>query len=336
MNSSDMDSLSTVDHYNQLLPWTTIQICVLAVLSVTGILGNALTILAVFTTRKLQSEPNYLIVNLAVADIIVCLVLEPIYGVIILNAEWIVTDAACQAIATVTLTVMGASVLTFVAIAINKCINIEKVRPTNQGLPAQRMGKQIYIVCVVIWTLPLLFSLLFLFNIVEFGELAYNPTTRTCTIVSLSGTRLLQFNMTCLGVCYTFVIFSYIKIYTVVHKNSMRISSFSSKLQYNNNNNKTIFRCQHAKNTKTKVLINVSIPFILFSICLLPSVILTSSTTRSTSSVLQPIGVLATFLAFANSSVNILIYACRNKAYRHAYYNILTRQVTKREIDVIV
>lgn len=80
-NTSIDNSTTTVLRYEQHLLYMMTEVMLLAVLSISGIFGNILTITVIFKTATLHSVPNCFIANLAAADFIVCFLLEPAYYV---------------------------------------------------------------------------------------------------------------------------------------------------------------------------------------------------------------------------------------------------------------
>ncbi|XP_070578434.1 melatonin receptor type 1A-like [Ptychodera flava] len=304
--------------------WTAIQVLVMTLFSVSGTFGNTLTIVAVFKTTKLQTIPNYFIVNLAAADLIVCLLLEPVYICTIIYQGCFLSQRLCQMVAVAAVTSMGASVLSMVVIAINRSINITK--------PAQ-IYKDVYTktktmwMCAAIWLLPLTFSLLFLMP-VKFAELQYNPVILSCTLVPSVATTnvVLIFNMMSLGICYCIVLTCYIKIYKVVHQNRNRVCDLENqpKPGTSDENPTPVSLCSRAKQMELQVAANLLIIFVLFSICLYPYMVVSSL--GASIDIHSSMGSFVMMLAYAHSSVNCIIYACRNKVYREAYYRILTRK----------
>ncbi|ELU11911.1 hypothetical protein CAPTEDRAFT_102920, partial [Capitella teleta] len=96
---SESDSLF---HLNSSVVWTLVIFIVVEIL--TGIFGNCVVCLTVYKNKSLRTPMNGLIVNLCVADMVVCIITSPVIIFLVEEEETIIDDtiayrgrfAACQ------------------------------------------------------------------------------------------------------------------------------------------------------------------------------------------------------------------------------------------------
>ncbi|XP_071516329.1 neuromedin-U receptor 2-like [Panulirus ornatus] len=107
--------------YNALLPLTVVY----SVIAVGGVLGNALTCLVVARNHSMRTSTNYYLVNLAVADLLTfCLVLPVDMYQMWVQYPWPWGDAACKVRAVVPETLAHISVLTILAVSVERYVAI--------------------------------------------------------------------------------------------------------------------------------------------------------------------------------------------------------------------
>ncbi|XP_038063249.1 alpha-1A adrenergic receptor-like [Patiria miniata] len=148
---------------------------VTSLVTVCGIFGNCLTILAVVLSRKLQTKTNVFVTNLAVADLVTCLS-APFTVVALLSKDgWPLPELVCSLAAAIGYTCLSCSTITLAAIAINRYIIITKPMRTFQAVYTPR---KIAVMLVLIWAYPILVCCIPLFGL---GQWGYSDKYKTCT-----------------------------------------------------------------------------------------------------------------------------------------------------------
>ncbi|KAM9701081.1 LOW QUALITY PROTEIN: melanopsin-A-like [Menidia menidia] len=69
---------------------------VILAIGITGILGNLLVIYAFSKSRSLRTPANMFIINLAVADLLMCLTQAPVFFTTSLSRRWIFGEKGCE------------------------------------------------------------------------------------------------------------------------------------------------------------------------------------------------------------------------------------------------
>ncbi|XP_050403879.1 neuropeptide receptor 15 [Patella vulgata] len=123
------------------------------VIGIIGIVGNCLVMYAVMHDKKMRaSATNLLITNLAFADILIMVFGVPEIIQFMLNKGWILDVISCKANRYVLVTSLYASVLTLVAICIERYIGI--IHPIKAHILCNR--RRIAVVIGLIWPLSCL------------------------------------------------------------------------------------------------------------------------------------------------------------------------------------
>lgn len=126
--SDDKNDNTTEDTFEPYPDFTQISavrftlVAVYLIVMVFAVLGNAVVCCTVFTNRKMHTAVNYYIVNLAVCDFMVGIFVLPVKLLeLTAPAEWeILNDGLCTAMMYLQTIFVFASVLTLVAICIER------------------------------------------------------------------------------------------------------------------------------------------------------------------------------------------------------------------------
>lgn len=166
LNSSNFSVGSTFDNGSGSnksevpsgLPFHTIAITMImySLIFLIGFFGNALVIFVVCWNKSLQHNTNYCLVNLSIADLLLIVVCMPSAIVDLYAKEvWYFGYLLCKIIPWLEHTIAHASILTVVAISVERSLAI--VFP----LKAIRVftSKRLFLVVILIWIISMLFSL---------------------------------------------------------------------------------------------------------------------------------------------------------------------------------
>lgn len=235
-NESHLDDcLLPVSHIIALIPINILS-------SVVGTIGNSLVIATVYTNKSLQIIPNFWLASMAVADLMVTALGQPL-----LIAFWgLHVNRECNEPVSETFRVVGnmscsASVLHLCFISIDRCLLI--VRPVQSK--AIRTLKRFKLALLIAWIVPVIYGVLRMSVI--------KKATSYFTVVAAASCYL---TIIC---CYTLIIF---KVWNrdVVHSHARQSAS---------------------QLVERRVTVTVAIVVIVFTICWIPLMYLRSAYAQS-------------------------------------------------------
>ncbi|EFX87693.1 serotonin receptor-like protein [Daphnia pulex] len=141
------------------LIFTSLTSAILGVLILATIVGNVFVIAAILLERHLHSVANYLIVSLAVADLLVACLVMPLGAVYEISQRWILGPELCDMWTSSDVLCCTASILHLVAIATDRywaVTNLDYIHNRN----VSRIGTMIFLV----WAVALIVSVAPLFG----------------------------------------------------------------------------------------------------------------------------------------------------------------------------
>ncbi|XP_053982158.1 5-hydroxytryptamine receptor 2B-like isoform X2 [Hylaeus anthracinus] len=127
---------------------------VLGLLILVTVVGNLFVIAAIVLERNLQSVANYLIVSLAVADLMVACLVMPLGAVYEINSSWSLGPELCDMWTSSDVLCCTASILHLVAIAVDRYWAV-----TDLNYIQARNPRRIGILIVTVWLVSLGISL---------------------------------------------------------------------------------------------------------------------------------------------------------------------------------
>ena len=235
-NESHLDDcLLPVSHIIALIPINILS-------SVVGTIGNSLVIATVYTNKSLQIIPNFWLASMAVADLMVTALGQPL-----LIAFWgLHVNRECNEPVSETFRVVGnmscsASVLHLCFISIDRCLVI--VRPVQSK--AIRTLKRFKLALLIAWIFPVLY-----------GVLRMSVIKKATSYFTVIAAAICYLTIIC---CYTLIIF---KVWNrdVVHSHARQSAS---------------------QLVERRVTVTVAIVVIVFTICWIPLMYLRSAYAQS-------------------------------------------------------
>ena len=277
-----------------------ILVTILSSLSLLGCLGNLVVIAAIFWTPKLWTVPNLYVLNLAVADFVICSVLLPFESAAMMIGH---TITGCGIMGLLTTGNIVVTLLSLVAIAVNRYL---LVRLTPDKYNTLYTTGRMVISLIIIWSIGVLVIIPALFKLIQPG---YYEKLRMCVSVTTDG-----------GATYAYIIMAFIvvpsmSIVSVCYYQIWRI--FKTSIQ-NLEANQPRHRSASKKYQVTKNLLIVTIVFVFSWI---PETMMGffSFGTDIPAGVLQ----FTYMLALSNSVVNPYLYAGLNRQFLEAYKQVL-------------
>ena len=259
--------------------------------SLAAIAGNLLIIYCIVRTPSLHSATNFLFLGLALSDIGVGFLIQPMCITTLIKVyNGLPLDCTFTAIYSITSTFMvTVSVLTITAISVDRYLAI-RFNLRYQELVTER--KVIYFQ-ITLWM----------------GSGVF-------TITRMAGYRIFMiFAMVVITVCLSSTCFAYSRIFMVLRRHQGQIRSqihhHTSEQEQSRISNMAELR---------RSIINTFYVFFAFLFCFLPYFFLgifISSTSYWNKAVMQ-LNLYATSLVLANSALNPVIYCCRRRELRGA------------------
>uniref|UniRef100_A0A7D9NJX3 Melanopsin-B-like n=1 Tax=Xenopus tropicalis TaxID=8364 RepID=A0A7D9NJX3_XENTR len=120
-----------------------------------GIIGNLLVLYAFYSNKKLRTAPNYFIMNLAISDFLMSATQAPVCFLSSLHREWILGEIGCNVYAFCGALFGITSMMTLLAISVNRYIVITKPLQSIQWSSKKRTSQ----VIVLVWMYSFMWSL---------------------------------------------------------------------------------------------------------------------------------------------------------------------------------
>ncbi|EFN87101.1 protein trapped in endoderm-1 [Harpegnathos saltator] len=285
----------------------TIATAVCAVIfSIVGVLGNLITVIALLRyTRLRRHATTAFVINLSISDLIFSAINLPLTASRYLNEAWVLGKTLCQIFPLFFYGNVAVSLLSMVAITINRYILISRSDIyarlyTNRG---------IMWMLIAIWMLS--FSLLLPPLLGIWGTLGLDSASFSCTILKKNGSSPKKF-LFVLGFLLPCVVISvsYLCIYWRVRRSRKNLEAHAPKERRGGFQRREDSRV-------TKLMLTI---FLCFLICFMPLMLMNVIDDKMRIPVLH---IVASVLAWASAVINPFIYAGTNKLYREAYKQVL-------------
>ncbi|XP_078052264.1 trapped in endoderm 1 [Augochlora pura] len=289
--------------------WVTMLAAVCAIIfSVVGIAGNLVTVIALLKyTRLRRHATTAFVISLSISDLIFSAFNLPLTASRFLREAWVLGKTLCKIFPLLFYGNVAVSLLSMVAITINRYILISRPDVYAQLYTTKR----IIIMLIAIWTVS--FSLLLPPLLGVWGQMGLDTATFSCTILKKDGNspKKFLFAMAFIVPCIVISV-SYLCIYWRVRTSRKNLEAHSGISRRKPNG---IQRREDSRVTRLMLTI-----FLCFILCFMP---LMFANVVDDDIKVPVMHVIASILAWASSVVNPFIYAGTNKLYREAYKQVL-------------
>ena len=288
-----------------------IMLTVLAVVAVTGIVGNTLTCLIFAQNKPLRTSGNYLIVNLAVADLLQSFNMIFIFFSIIENG-WVLGDGLCQLCGWTNMSFIITSVFTLALISTHRYLAV--IRKSMTKLFSRR--NSIYLIAFS-WIYPAIFSIAPIYG---WAKYEYRPGKLICT---LQFSESISYTLTLMGaaICLPFFIMciTTFKIIKEIRQSRIRVANASSVVK------------QRGR-YETRISIMLTSIVIFFFIFYSPASIVNLYQLGRGNDYTTPfrIDAWAVIMAMFNHANNPIIYGILNPNFRKGYRAICVKEKRKQ------
>ena len=272
-------------------------ICVLnAPLLLISIFGNSLVLAAILRTPSLRSPSTVYLCSLAVSDLLVGLVVQPMYVALVLRPG----SFLLQSYNMLALSCCGVSLSTMTAISVDRFLALH----CHMRYPNLMTEKRALCTTVSLWFACLILSCLYFWD-------------RNIFFLTI---------VVCIALCVMISLFSYIRIYGIVHRHQLQIRTQQQAVQnLNAEHNLSIVQ-------RKESAINTFIYYICMILCYFPVLItlITQAVLPMQDIHLTVARAFATTVTFMNSAINPFLYCWRTRELRmivlKTVRNILFRQ----------
>ncbi|XP_067681520.1 adenosine receptor A2b-like [Haliotis asinina] len=309
-NSSHMTSMTSSDMKLYGVIQAVIDLCLVPFI----IGGNALVIMAIITTPKLQIPTNFFILSLAVADLLVGVFVIPLYSLYYLEVRFAIDNKyLCLIRYASVISSCGGSLLNLVCISVDRYIAV--IYPLRyQALVTPFRVK---VTIFVLWFYNILMSLLPL--------MGWNKWTKEskCVIFKVMSPIWIILSDFMLGaVCLSLTLVLYLRVFCAAHKQYRMMESTSNLMPDE-------LRLRQKQEIKSsKVMAFVLLMFVIFWI---PYFILAPMKYIEgiPADMVVTMKDFALCLSFSNSLINPIIYGFLRKDFKAAFKRFLFIQVQK-------
>lgn len=283
-----------------------VSLCLIILLT---ILGNTTTCYVVFKNKRLWTEMNMFLVNLAIGDLAVGFLSMVFPLVTSIKREWIFSNTICQLNACCNSVLFCSTIFTHTVISIDRYFAI--VHPMKKFMTTTKA----FLMILAVW----IFSVVIVMGpIFGWGHMEYNPTTLQCGY-GFPRSKLESLYMVLL-VLIAFVIplitmtVLYVKLYRSLRGHTRRMSTA------------TISGAQRQAALKSQIRVGVTffMALIAFFICWAPfcSFIAIAAAVKVKTSIPHGLGLAAYWCGFVNSLCNPFIIGLRNEQFKAGFVQI--------------
>uniref|UniRef100_A0A8D0H0F6 Dopamine receptor D2 n=1 Tax=Sphenodon punctatus TaxID=8508 RepID=A0A8D0H0F6_SPHPU len=203
INGSDIEEKPHYNYYAMLLTLLIFFI----------VFGNVLVCMAVSREKALQTTTNYLIVSLAVADLLVATLVMPWVVYLEVVGEWRFSHIHCDIFVTLDVMMCTASILNLCAISIDRYTAVAMPMLYNTRYSSKR---RVTVMISVVWVLSFAISCPLLFGL-------NNPDKNECIIANPA--FVVYSSIVSFYVPFIVTLLVYVQIYIVLRKRRKRVNT---------------------------------------------------------------------------------------------------------------
>ncbi|XP_016363839.1 D(2)-like dopamine receptor [Sinocyclocheilus rhinocerous] len=206
LNSTSCEAKHQYNYYAMLL---TLLIFVI-------VFGNVLVCMAVSREKALQTTTNYLIVSLAVADLLVATLVMPWVVYLEVVGEWRFSKIHCDVFVTLDVMMCTASILNLCAISIDRYTAVAMPMLYKTRYSSKR---RVTVMISVVWVLSFTISCPLLFGL-------NNTATRDDTVCEIANPAFVVYSsIMSFYVPFIITLLVYVQIYVVLRKRRKRVNT---------------------------------------------------------------------------------------------------------------
>ena len=279
----------------------------------TALAGNILVCLAFINNSTLRrSLNNYFIVSLAVSDILMAVLVEPLTFSALVTGKWPFSDAACQYHGVAMFILGVVSLQTFMLISVNRYVKMVK-----SNILYKKVFKKntVLLMIIISWIIASISLPIFLLTGNRF---AFNSNRSICYPVSSLTGRVFLHSTYALFIMipHCIMFFCYFKVFRKIHDHNAQIANSAAS------GNSEIASQSYAREVRVTRMLFVTM--VAFHLCWIPLYALELAVLiRNDLDAPRAVYITTTFTVSASSSINPIIYAVMTKDFRDTFKRIL-------------
>ena len=294
----------------EALVWT--ETVLFAVTNVVAILGNLLTLCAVYHNHRLRTIPNIFVIALAVSDILMSTICMPFTVASLFHGRWIFDETVCRFQAFDIFAFGTSSLGTMAAIAVSRYFCV-----VNREKYPSLFKKKIALTYIfIVWCLALAGSVPIL--LFKNDSIGFQPGKAMC-MYKFESNIAYSASILCCFITTPLIIIKicYVKVFRAVSR-SNRVFSLENNLELLRVNVK------EAKVTKRLVAVVVG-----FACCWLPVFVVDNiDMARGEPTLPRQVYLTNSLLIYLSSTINPFIYCATDKRFRREYKVVLRKIFT--------
>ncbi|XP_066515896.1 dopamine receptor D2b [Hoplias malabaricus] len=205
------------------------------------VFGNVLVCMAVSREKALQTTTNYLIVSLAVADLLVATLVMPWVVYLEVVGEWRFSKIHCDIFVTLDVMMCTASILNLCAISIDRYTAVAMPMLYNTRYSSKR---RVTVMISVVWVLSFAISCPLLFGL-------NNTATRNDAVCEIANPAFVVYSsIMSFYVPFIITLLVYVQIYVVLRKRRKRVNTKRSQKSDTEPQPQLKEKCTHPEDVK--------------------------------------------------------------------------------------
>ncbi|XP_005090194.1 melanopsin isoform X2 [Aplysia californica] len=280
---------------------------IMSISALVNVVGNSMVLTVIIRHRGMRTRTNLFLVNLAVADLFVGVLVMPFSIITLIKGAWIFNDFVCKLNGFLTCLCLVTSFHTLMYIGIHKYFSI--VRPLRNPLKL----KMILAMMAAAWVWAIVCSILVVAGLV----VEYKRGTSQCGPKYPNDLQTFVIHgiiqISDLIMPFLILVFCYSRMFSAIKEHSTRLRNHTTVEE-------DVILSQQKKVTITMFIVLACFIMMAFPYFLYATYVTIKKDKDGFSSVINP---LAYAFLYLNSMCNPIIYAFRSPAFREGYKEIL-------------
>lgn len=294
----------------------TLTAVLITIFMIVGLLGNAITILALLRCPRVQNVTAAFICSLCVADFSFCLLVLPFEISRFANGEWLFGDGfICVLFPVLRYWNVGCSLLSIAMITINRFVMIAFNNVYN------KIYEKRWVVVQILFIWGYSFGMLVPTLAGQWGRFGYHSKLMTCTVIRVNGLSakkalfLIGFLIPAVA-----IVICYVGIFLVIVLSDKRMRHHSVKAGIKETSQQKKSREERRRKNEMRITRMSLVIFITFLLCYLP---VTVAKLKDPFVKYPGLHILGYILCYFSACVNPIIYVIMSRQYRQAYKTVL-------------
>ncbi|CAF1176773.1 unnamed protein product [Didymodactylos carnosus] len=297
-----------------------IGILVYGIIIVLSVIGNVIVVIAICRVQRLRHPTNFILMSLAIADLLVTTTVMIPGLVYDIKAKWVFGTVFCKIWVSNDITFCTASILHLVAVSIDRFVAIENPLRYKQKMTSHT----IFIIIGCIWLISVLLSYgPVMLGLYSLGGVPDHFRDETKCVMRPNRIYSLISSSTSFYIPLIIILALYARIFITARKHSLELQKLENIIKRLHSNEQFVLESSKWKRD-AKAIRTLGIVVGVFIMCWLPFFVMYLRLAYCDYKCITPsVERLITWVGYMNSFCNPVIYAFSNKEFRHAFFEIL-------------